>query len=225
MSKMSDLNFNYVNDYILGLYDYRDSELVEIEEYAKENNVPIIQRESLELLLFFISIFKPKSILEIGTAIGYSAIAMAKASEDSLITSVDRSEKWSKIAKKNFKKYGFDEKIVLEYGDAREVINSLENNFDFAFIDAGKSHYLEFLNLMMPKLETGAIVFSDDVLYKAYATNDDLVPRRDRTMTRAMRKYLHFLTHTEGIRTIVLPVGNGVAISSFDKKFKGVSIE
>lgn len=214
---------DYIVEYLRGLYPDNDPFLSELEDFALKNSVPIIERESLELLRFLVDFKKPKKILELGTAIGYSAIAMCMEGKDSQVYSLDIDEDIQKIARKNIEKIGFSDRIKLFLGDAKDLIPTMPDGFDMVFIDAAKSHYREYFDLSIEKLNDNSLIVSDNVLFKGLIANDDLVNRRARTLVRHMRDYLVFLTHTEGLKTTVLPVGDGVAITRVDlKKYKGV---
>lgn len=212
---MPNINYDYIESYLKGLYIEKDPFLANIEEYGLRENIPIIEKESLELLRLIISIFKPNRILEIGTAIGYSAISMAKLDSKINITSFEINEKNYNIAIDNIKKAKLLDRIEVRFGDASELLTKLREDeiFDFVFIDAAKSHYLEYFNDIYKNLSNRSIIFSDNVLFKGMIADDSLVPRRDRTIVRNMREYLSFLTSQNSIKTSVIPIGDGVAIS------------
>lgn len=217
---MPNINYDYIESYLKGLYIEKDPFLANIEEYGLRENIPIIEKESLELLRLIISIFKPNRILEIGTAIGYSAIAMAKLDSKINITSFEINEKNYNIAIDNIKKAKLLDRIEVRFGDASELLTKLREDelFDFVFIDAAKSHYLEYFNDIYKNLSNRSIIFSDNVLFKGMIADDSLVPRRDRTIVRNMREYLSFLTSQNNIKTSVIPIGDGVAISLIEKE-------
>lgn len=210
---MTGITKDYITEYLRGLYFDIDPLVMPLEEYAAENLVPIIEKESLELLKLTIKMTKSKKVLELGTAIGYSSICMAGISEDIKITSVDIDENNIELARANIKKYGKEKQISLICADAKEAIKSLNEKYDLIFIDAAKSHYLEYLKLSLDHIKEGTIIFSDNVLFKGLIANDELVNRRARTLVRHMREYLRILTHTCGMVSSVIPIGDGVAIS------------
>lgn len=213
----------YIVDYLRGLYSDQDPFLLSLEEYAARYEVPIIERESLALLELMVSLKNPKRILEIGTAIGYSTIAMAKISSDVIIDTIDIDEENLSVAQLNIAEAGYDNRIFLHYGDASDVLDNLKEKYDMVFIDAAKSHYREYFDKCLNLINDNALIISDNVLFKGLIANDELVNRRARTLVRAMRNYLEFLTHTNGLSTAVLPVGDGVAITKID--FKKLEIE
>ncbi len=215
---MSGICEPYIVDYLRGLYNEQDPFLLSLENYAHENNIPIIEPESRSLLEFMIRMHKPKRILEIGTAIAYSTIAMAKISEEIIIDTIDISEENLSIAQLNIKECNLEKRITLHYGDASEVLKRLDGNYDLVFIDAAKSHYKEYFDICIKLINDEAVIISDNVLFKGLIANDELVNRRARTLVRAMRSYLIYLTNTKGLSTSVLPVGDGVAVTQVDLK-------
>ncbi len=215
----------YIVDYLRGLYSDQDPFLLSLEEYAARYEVPIIERESLALLELMVSLKNPKRILEIGTAIGYSTIAMAKISSDVIIDTIDIDEENLSVAQLNIAEAGYDNRIFLHYGDASDVLDNLKEKYDMVFIDAAKSHYREYFDKCLNLINDNALIISDNVLFKGLIANDELVNRRARTLVRAMRNYLEFLTHTNGLSTAVLPVGDGVAITKIDLKKLEIELE
>lgn len=216
----SKINYPFIKDYLNELYPDHPKEIREIEDFAHKNSVPIMERESLEVLKYIIKIHKPKKILELGTAIGYSAIIMASIDNDIKITTMDRSEKFVSYAVENIKKFNLEDRIEIVFGEIDENLDKLSDTYDLIMFDAGKSHYSEYFDKTMRLIDNGGIIFSDNVLFKGLIANDDLVPRRQRTITRNMREYLEFLTNSPGISSVVLPVGDGLAISTIEEKYK-----
>lgn len=216
----SKINYPFIKDYLNGLYPQHSKEIREIEDFAHQNSVPIMERESLEVLKYIIKVHKPKRILELGTAIGYSAIIMALLDEEIQITTMDRSEKFVSYAVENIKKFQLEDRIEIVFGEIDENLDKLSGEYDLVMFDAGKSHYSEYFEKTMKLVDDGAIVFSDNVLFKGLIANDDLVPRRQRTITKNMREYLEFLTNSPGISSVVIPVGDGLAISTIEEKYK-----
>ncbi len=216
----SKINYPFIKDYLNELYPEHSKEIREIEDFAHKNSVPIMERESLEVLKYVIKIHKPKKILELGTAIGYSAIVMATLDNEIKITTMDRSEKFVSYAVENIKKFNLEDRIEIVFGEIDENLDKLSDTYDLIMFDAGKSHYSEYFDKTMRLIDNGGIIFSDNVLFKGLIANDDLVPRRQRTITRNMREYLEFLTNSPGISSVVLPVGDGLAISTIEEKYK-----
>ncbi len=191
-------------------------ELDELEKLSLETNVPIIRKEMQSLIKFLLSVTTPSRILEVGTAIGFSAILMAENSgENTHITTIEKYEKRIPAAKENFKKFNADNRITLLEGDAMEILKELEGPFDFIFMDAAKGQYINFLPDILRLLAPGGILLSDNVMQEGDILESKfIVERRDRTIYKRMREYLYELTHSEELTTVILPIGDGVTIST-----------
>ena len=189
--------------------------LNEIEKFALDTQVPIIRRSMQSLLKFLLKFTKPKSILEVGTAIGFSALLMSEyAPEDCHITTIEKYEKRIPIAQANFKRAGKEKEITLIPGDATEVLKTLEDPYDFLFMDAAKGQYINFLPDILRLMKPGALLVSDNVLQEGDIIESHYaVTRRNRTIHKRMREYLYELTHNDSLTTSVLPIGDGVTIS------------
>ena len=202
-------------DYILSL-DKDSSPLVRtIEQEAIRDYVPIIRKESQSLLRVLLKIKKPGQVLEVGTAIGFSAILMGEClPENSHLTTIEKYEKRIPVAKENFKRAGMEDKITLLEGDAVEVLKGLEGPYDFIFMDAAKGQYIHFLPEVLRLLAPGGILVSDNVLQDGDVVESRYaVVRRNRTIHSRMRDYLWTLKHMEGLETMVLPIGDGMTVS------------
>ncbi|KAJ52825.1 caffeoyl-CoA O-methyltransferase [Clostridium tetanomorphum] len=211
---MSGITYDYMEEYIRGLIKENDPILMELEEYAHKNNVPIIHKEVGKFLELMINIKKPKKILELGTAIGYSAILMETASREKCeIVTVERDKQMISIAKENISKYKFEEKIKIVEGDCLEVLENLQEKFDLIFMDAGKGHYNHFLPHCLRLLEEDGIIISDNVLFRGMIASDELVKRRKITIVKRMRKFLEMVSDEEFI-TSVIPMGDGIAVTT-----------
>ena len=189
--------------------------LEELEQYAKKTDVPIIRPQVQNLLKLLLAMKEPKTILEVGTAIGFSALLMSEyGPRDCHITTIEKYEVRIPIARENFKKAGKEKEITLIEGDATQILKELTGPYDIIFMDAAKGQYIHFLPDILRLLPTGGILVSDnvlqdgDVLQSRYA-----VTRRDRTIHSRMREYLYELKHHEGLQTDILPIGDGVAVS------------
>ncbi len=189
--------------------------LSEIGEEAAASFVPVIRRETGGLLRTLLALKRPERILEVGTATGYSALLMGSAMPDGCtITTIEKDGKRVRTAKENFLRAGMEGRITLLEGDAAELLRSLEPSFDFIFMDAAKGQYLHFLPQVLRLLCVGGVLVSDNVLQGGDILESRFaVARRNRTIHGRMRRYLHILTHMEGLRTSVLPVGDGVTVS------------
>ena len=202
-------------DYILSL-DKDESPLIRtIEQEAVRDYVPIIRKESRNLLRVLLKIRKPGRVLEVGTAIGFSAILMGEClPDDSHITTIEKYEKRIPVARENFKRAGMEEKITLIEGDASEVLKELSGPFDFIFMDAAKGQYIHFFPEVMRLLRSGGVLVSDNVLQDGDVVESRYaVVRRNRTIHSRMREYLSTLKHMDGLETIVLPIGDGMTVS------------
>lgn len=187
--------------------------LNEIEREARETNVPIIRTQTQSLLRFLLSMHRPQSILEVGCAIGFSALLMSDyAPQGCRITTIEKYEKRIPIAKANFARAGKD--IELLEGDAADILKELSGGYDMIFMDAAKGQYIHFLPDVLRLLNPGGILVSDNVLQDGDIVESRFaVTRRNRTIHSRMREYLYELTHNTELETVVLPVGDGVTIS------------
>jgi predicted O-methyltransferase YrrM len=189
--------------------------LNEIEREAKETNVPIIRTQMQRLIKFLLTLHKPQSILEVGCAIGFSALLMSEyAPQGCRITTIEKYEKRIPIARENFRRAGKEDSITLLEGDAADILKTLEGPYDFLFMDAAKGQYIHFLPELVRLLPEGGILLSDNVLQDGDIIESRFaVTRRNRTIHSRMRDYLYEITHHPQLETVVLPVGDGVTIS------------
>ena len=191
--------------------------LEEIEREAVKAYVPIIRREMQSFLKFLLASVKPYRILEVGTAIGFSALLMSEyAPEGCQITTIENYEKRIPIARENFIRAGKEKQITLLFGDALKILQGLEEteSFDFIFLDAAKGQYLSYLPEVVRLLSPGGILLSDNVLQDGDIIESRFaVERRNRTIHARMREYLYQLTHREDLTTSILPLADGVTVS------------
>ena len=189
--------------------------LDELEKKAKEDEVPIIRKDTQALLKFLLAMNRPLNILEVGCAVGFSALLMAYYSDkDTKITTIEKFEKRIPIAKENFIKYDSDNKITLLEGDATEILKTLSPGYDFIFMDAAKGQYINFLPDCLRILNSGGLLVSDNVLQDGDVIESRFaVTRRDRTIHARMREYLYELKHNEALNTVILTVGDGMTLS------------
>ena len=194
-----------------------NSEILEtIEKEALDTYVPIIRKEMQSFLKVLLAIKKPKRILEVGTAVGFSAILMSEyAPEECHITTIEKYEKRIPIALENFKRAGKEHKITLIEGDAMEVLKGLEGSFDFIFMDAAKGQYIYYLPEVVRLLEKDGVFVTDNVLRDGDVIESRFaVERRNRTIHSRMREYLYELKHHRLLETSIIPLGDGVALST-----------
>jgi predicted O-methyltransferase YrrM len=210
-----NINHSYITKYLRSILPPRGEILTSIEESAclEESYVPIIEPEVAQLLRLFIAITKPERILEIGTAVGYSAIFMAQCAEDIKITTIERYKNASERAKINIEKAGLSSRIEIIEGDAAEVLLNLSGEYDIIFLDAAKGQYPVFLPYIENLLREGGILISDNVLYKGMTASRELVIRRKITIVKRLRQYLKTLMEHKAFTTSIIPIGDGVAVS------------
>ena len=189
--------------------------LDEIEKYALQTQVPVIRKPMQQLLKFLLAFAKPKSILEVGTAIGFSALLMKEYTpEGCQITTIEKYEKRIPVARENFARAGAEDAITLLEGDAAEILRTLEGSYDMIFMDAAKGQYIHFLPDILRLLTPGGLLVSDNVLQDGDIIESRFaVTRRNRTIHSRMRDYLYELTHCLELETTILPVGDGVTLS------------
>lgn len=189
--------------------------LNELEQAAIKTNVPVIRPQMQSLLKLLLAMKRPKRILEVGTAIGFSALLMSEyGPKDCKITTIEKYEKRIPIARENFKAAGKEESILLLEGDAAELLKTLEGYYDFIFMDAAKGQYIHFLPDILRLMPEGGLLVSDNVLQDGDVMESRYaVTRRNRTIHARMREYLYELKHHDQLQTDILPVGDGVTIS------------
>ncbi|ADD02317.1 O-methyltransferase family 3 [Thermoanaerobacter italicus Ab9] len=187
--------------------------LNEIEKYAKENFIPIAKPEVADFLSFIVRLKKPNNILEIGTAIGYSTIIMAKACSKVRIVTIERDINLAEIAKENFKKAKVEDRIELICGEAQQVFPNLTKNYDLIFVDAAKGQYIEFYKEVKRLLSKEGVILWDNILYKGYVVNEKNVKHKRRTIVYRMREFIEILHQDKTLYTVILPLGDGLAVS------------
>lgn len=206
--------YDYINTYIRSTIKKNEGILAELEEFALENHVPVIHPEVAALLKVTGLMLKPEKILEIGTAIGYSTILLSSVLKPGgKIDTIERYELMVERASSNIKRAGLENTINIINGDALEVLNCLDKQYDMIFLDAAKGQYPEFLPHCLRMLKSGGLLFSDNVLYKGMIANDDLVVRRKKTIVTRLRNYLDEICSIDALETSIIPIGDGVALS------------
>ncbi len=209
-----NINYEYIIRYLRDTIPQREGQLLEMERYAKENDVPISQPESIRLIEVLLKLMNAKNILEIGSAIGYSAIRMSRATDARVVT-VELSEEMVAIAEENIKEAGLSDKIQLIQGDGCKVLGEMQGEglFDVIFVDAAKGQYMELFEDCVRLLRKGGLLISDNILYKGMTATDELVVRRKITIVRRLRAYLEMLKNNKDLSTSIVPIGDGVALS------------
>ena len=200
--------------YIHSLEKPNSEILTEIEQAAHKDLVPIIRKEMESFLRVILTIKHPKEILELGTAIGYSAILMSECC-DAKITTIENYEKRIPIARENIKKAGKSDQIELLEGDALEVMKTLpKEKYDFIFMDAAKAQYINYLPEVMRLLIPGGVLITDNVLQDGDLIQSKfVVRRRDRTIHKRMREFLETVKHDERLETSIVPIGDGIVMA------------
>ena len=201
----------YINSLDMGNTPF----LEELEQSALEKRVPIIRREMQSFIKVLLAIHRPKRILEVGTAVGFSTLLMCEyGPQDLEITTIENYEKRIPIAKANFKKAGRETQITLLEGDAGEILKELSGTYDLIFMDAAKGQYIHWLPDVLRLMHTGSVLLSDNVLQEGDLIESHyLVERRNRTIYKRMREYLYELKHHPQLLTTILPLGDGAAVS------------
>ena len=188
-------------------------ELEKIKKKALEDKVPIIMDDTLEVVAKILTEIKPNKILEIGTAVGYSAICFSEyLQENGKIDTIERDTERVKEARENIKKAEVEDKINIYEGDAVEILPTLNDEYDVVFIDAAKGKYPFFLNQALRMIRQGGVIIADNVLYKGYVMSD-YNKHKQRTAVRNLREYIAEITNNDKLETEILEVGDGLAIS------------
>lgn len=206
-----------ITDYIHSLESSQGELLDTIEREALMNRVPIIRRETASLLKTLVSAKRPGHILEIGTAVGYSSLLMCQVMpENCRITTIEKFEKRIPAARENFKKAGEEGRVTLLTGDADQLLPGLKGQiFDLVFMDAAKGQYLHWLPMLLDLMPPGGVLISDNVLQDGDIVESRFaVERRNRTIHSRMRRYLYELKHRSDLETAIIPIGDGVAVST-----------
>lgn len=205
---------DYIVEYLRNTIKHNEGLLNELEQYAAKQHVPIAAPETARLLTVLGRLVKPRRILEVGTAIGYSAIILAGTLEPGgRVDTIERQEEMLLMARENIKKAGLENTISVIAGEAGEVLKCLDKQYDMVFLDAAKGQYPEFLPECLRMLKQGGLLVSDNVLFKGMVASNDLVVRRKKTIVNRMRTYLDMLCNDPDLETSILPVGDGVALT------------
>ncbi|MBF4693695.1 O-methyltransferase [Fusibacter ferrireducens] len=206
----------YVEKYIRSLLPEHTGLLEELEAFAALHRVPIIHPEIAQYMKVFLGIVKPVRILEIGTAIGYSASIFATSMQSGHIDTIELNEVMAEKAKETFERLNEsvpNVSVSIHLGDAKDVIKTLEGPYDMIFIDAAKGHYQTFFETAYDLLSETGVIVSDNVLYKGMVATNEYLVRRKITIVKRMRKYLEFITTHPNLETTVLTMGDGLAVS------------
>ena len=203
-------------DYLKSLIPKRSDFLEELRKKSalEESYAPIVKSETEQLLITLLALKKPKRILEIGTAVGYSSILMGENTpQDTKIFTIERYKKHADIAIDNIFSSGFEDKIKVIEGEAIEVLSWLEGKFDFIFLDAAKGQYIEFLPYLLKLLPKDGVLLSDNILYQGMIEDEQKVVHRKITIVKRLHMYLEEITNSKELVTSIIPIGDGVALS------------
>ena len=212
---------DYISRYIRLIQPKYDGVLGEIQEEALEEEIPIVPHETARFLSTLLIIKKPKEILEIGTAVAFSAGLMSRyLQEGGHVTTIDRYEYMLNIAKKNIKRMGLEEKINIIEDDAANVLPKLSGPYDFIFLDAAKAQYIQFLPELLRLMPIGGILVADDVLQGGnIAKSRFSLPRRQRTIHKRMRNFLWDISHLDCLESSIIPIGDGIVMCTKIKEY------
>lgn len=209
---MDKINRDYIEEYLRELLPENRS-LKDLEIYAQENHVPIIEPEVGQFLKVLLQMQDPSRILEIGTAIGYSASLMAENTSDkTIIDTIERRSDMVELAEKNIKALGYEDRINVLEGEALDILENLDKKYDFIFMDAAKGHYKEFFDHCMELIEPKGIIVCDNVLFRGMVASDELVKRRKITIVKRLREFLKYISDIKGYTSSIIPIGDGLAI-------------
>ncbi len=212
---------DYISRYIRLIQPKYDGVLGEIQEEALAEEIPIVPHETARFLSTLLTIKKPKEILEIGTAVAFSAGLMSRyLQEGGHVTTIDRYEYMLNIAKKNIKRMGLEEKINIIEDDAANVLPKLSGPYDFIFLDAAKAQYIQFLPELLRLMPIGGVLVADDVLQGGnIAKSRFSLPRRQRTIHKRMRNFLWDISHLDCLESSIIPIGDGIVMCTKIKEY------
>lgn len=211
---MSEIVQDYIEDYIRGLIPPQNAQMEDFRDRAIADEIPIIHQEVQKHIELLIMSHKIQSILEVGTAVGFSASVFAQAmGPQGQVDTIERNFKMVVQADENIEQLGLKNQITQLVGDAQEKLVELDKSYDMIFLDGAKGHYLNLLDDCLRCLKPGGLLISDNVLFKGMIASNDLVIRRKITIVKRMRKYLETISNHPQLVTSILPLGDGLAIS------------
>ena len=195
-----------------------NEEIIARRQDALSRGIPVADDETLQFLLVTLAMCKPKRILEIGTAVGLSAVAMLYACPDARLTTMELEEERYVEAKENFSHFGVTDRVTAHLGDAGEILAMMDGEFDFVFLDGPKAQYEKYLFDLKRLMKKGAILFADDVLLYGWVSGEEPTPQKRHSIVDKIRSYLQTITVDKDFITSVLNVGDGVALSVYQGK-------
>lgn len=211
---MSNITTEFIENYIRSLLPPEQGLLEEMVAYAEAHHVPIVQKEVAALLQVLTRATGAKKVLEVGTAIAYSTLLFCEAmGSEGHITTIERDDEMVAQAKANIKKANREHQVRLLQGEAEDILRFLEGTYDIIFLDGAKGQYNDFLEICLGYLKPGGLLISDNILYKGMIATDDLVVKRKRTIVNRMRQYLETICNHPQLKTSIIPIGDGLALS------------
>lgn len=214
MPDEQNITHDYIIDYIRTALPENEQRLFKLESIARENGVPIVQKEVAAFLKVLCHIHKPMSVLEIGTAVGYSSLLMLSCMPPGAhITTIERDEHMASIARENVSRFGREKQIDVLSADAEVLLEALDGPYDMIFMDGAKAHYIYFLPHCIRLLKTGGILVTDNVLYGGMVASRELLVRRKITIVKRLKKYIDALCSDTRLETSLLSIGDGVSVS------------
>ena len=210
------INHEYIIRYIRDVLPERGGLSADLEKFAAEHEVPISQPETIRLIEVLIRLGGIKKILEVGTAIGYSALRMARTAPGITVDTVEINPEAAAYARRVFERAGVSGRVTLSEGDAADILPKLRTEgreYDMIFVDAAKAQYGSFFESCRDMLRTGGLLISDNILYKGMTATDELVLHRKRTIVKRLREYVDMLCRDKAFDTAIVPVGDGMALS------------
>lgn len=206
--------YEYITEFLRKDIPKRRGILGELEAYAEENSVPIVQPETARFLEFLSFLKRPSRILEIGCAIGYSAILMSGGlSAGGSVSTMEWDKDMAKLARENIKRAGLSGRINVIEGDAKEILPTLSGEYDMIFLDGPKAHYIHMLNDCVRLLKDGGVLIADNVLYKGMTADPEHVVRRKITIVKRLRHFIGAQMQHPRLKAAVLPLGDGVTVA------------
>ena len=207
------INYPYITEYLEKILPPYEGFSATLEQYAKENHIPIIFKEVRDFFRFLLPILNPKKILEIGTAIGYSAIFFAEICPEAKITTIEIDSAIYEIARKNIKESGFDNRINSINENAADILPCLDAKYDLIFIDAAKGQYSEYYKYAKQRINPGGTLIFDNILYKGLPANDELVTHKHRTIANNLKNFNLTILNDKDFVSSILPLGDGLILA------------